>query len=90
MHVAAVSRVSIAVVAFLTWDLLDLNPIVVHKLVAGEKTPCVCLEFLVQSVATHGHGTLYVHECVISINISTIDITAMLHTPYYSCKLNYK
>ena len=34
---------------------MDFRNIVVHKLVAGEKTPCVCLQLvLVISVATHG------------------------------------
>ena len=43
-------------VTVITWILVDLTPNVVQTLVAGEKTPYVCLEFLVQSVATHGHG----------------------------------
>ena len=45
-------------VTVLTWVLRDFASIVVHKLVAGEKTPIVCLlQFLlVTSVATHGHG----------------------------------
>ena len=54
-YVLAAEHVGIAVTV-ITWVLLELKPIAVHKLVAGEKTPCVCLEFLVQSVATHGHG----------------------------------
>jgi len=41
-------------VTVITWVMMDLAPIVVQTLVAGEKTPYVCLEFLVQSVATHG------------------------------------
>ena len=40
------------VVTVITWVLLDLNPIVVQILIAGEKTPYVWLEFLVQSVVT--------------------------------------
>ena len=50
-------RVIIAVTV-ITWVLLELKPIVVQILIAGEKIPIVCLEFLVQSVATHGHGIL--------------------------------
>ena len=41
-------------VTVITWVLGELTPFVVQTLIAGEKTHCVCLEFLVQSVATHG------------------------------------
>ena len=65
-------------VTVFTWVLLEFQPIVVHKLVAGGKTPCVCLEFLVQSVATHG-------QC-----ISLVLIVTNFHRESWLAKLGWR
>ena len=73
-----VQRDVICAVMIITWVSLELKPIVVHKLVAGGKTPCVCLEFLVQSVATHG-------QC-----ISLVVIVTNFHRESWLAKLGWK
>ena len=55
MDVPHLTEAVIIAVTVLTWVTVDFGSIVVHKLVAGEKTPIVCpLFLLVTSVATHG------------------------------------
>ena len=51
MDVPHLTETVIIAVTVLTWVTLDFGSIVVHKLVAGEKTPIV---WLVIGVATHG------------------------------------
>merc|ERR1719162_225402 len=53
--VTVVMRDVIVAVTVITWVLMEFSPIVVQIRFAGEKGPIVRLEFLVQSVATHGH-----------------------------------
>ena len=72
MVVVTAERVLIAVTV-ITWVLLDLKPIVVQIPIAGEKTPYVCLEFLVQSVATHG-------QCISLVLIVTNFLSTYAHT----------
>ena len=65
-------------VTVITWVTLELKPIVVHKLVAGDITPIVRLEFLVESVATHG-------QC-----ISLVVIVTNFHRESWLAKLGWR
>ena len=70
----------ICAVTVITWVTLELKPIVVHKqkVIAGDITPIVRLEFLVQSVATHG-------QC-----ISLVLIVTNFHQEGWLAKLGWR